>query len=211
MEEVGGLASPARATPGRSSDHGHETPNAHLDPSTHRMEVLRGAGVGHPFPARRFLGGRQGHGGDEGATRCRLRGQPRERASDRVALGCPRGGRATVAAPRRRARSRHARRPGRETARGRVPGGRRPLERGARPRGDRGHRCPRGDSAVTASLGVAVFPEDAPDAARLVRNADRALYRAKANGRNRVEMFTLDDGTEDESGLGTNAATPAAS
>ena len=53
-----------------------------------------------------------------------------------------------------------------------------------------------GDSAVTASFGVAVFPEDAPDAARLVRNADRALYRAKANGRNRVEMFTLDAGPE---------------
>jgi diguanylate cyclase (GGDEF)-like protein len=69
-----------------------------------------------------------------------------------------------------------------------------------------------GDSAVTASFGVAVFPEDAPDAARLVRNADRALYRAKANGRNRVEMFTLDPATEDEPGSGTIAsATPASS
>jgi diguanylate cyclase (GGDEF)-like protein len=68
------------------------------------------------------------------------------------------------------------------------------------------------DSAVTASFGVAVFPEDAPDAARLVRNADRALYRAKANGRNRVEMFTLDAATEDEPGPGTIAsATPASS
>ncbi len=66
------------------------------------------------------------------------------------------------------------------------------------------------DSAVTASFGVAVFPEDAPDAARLVRNADRAMYRAKANGRNRVEMFTLDDATEGASSPG-NAATPAAS
>jgi diguanylate cyclase (GGDEF)-like protein len=69
-----------------------------------------------------------------------------------------------------------------------------------------------GDSAVTASFGVAVFPEDAPDAARLVRNADRALYRAKANGRNRVEMFTLDAATKDEPGPGTIAsATPASS
>ncbi|HET7309438.1 MAG TPA: GGDEF domain-containing protein [Actinomycetota bacterium] len=69
-----------------------------------------------------------------------------------------------------------------------------------------------GDSAVTASFGVAVFPGDAPDAARLVRNADRALYRAKANGRNRVEMFTLDAATEDEPGPGTIAsATPASS
>ena len=69
-----------------------------------------------------------------------------------------------------------------------------------------------GDSAVTASFGVAVFPEDAPDAARLVRNADRALYRAKANGRNRVEIFSLDAATEDEPGPGTIAsATPASS
>jgi diguanylate cyclase (GGDEF)-like protein len=68
-----------------------------------------------------------------------------------------------------------------------------------------------GDSAVTASFGVAVFPEDAPDAARLVRNADRALYRAKANGRNRVEMFSL-AATEDEPSSGTIApATPGAS
>jgi nitrate reductase NapE component len=37
------------------------------------------------------------------------------------------------------------------------------------------------------------------------------LYRAKANSRNRVEMFTLDDATEGESSPGTNAATPAAS
>ena len=69
-----------------------------------------------------------------------------------------------------------------------------------------------GDSAVTASFGVAVFPEDAPDAARLVRNADRALYRAKANGRNRVEVFALDPATEGEPSSGTIAsATPGAS
>jgi len=55
-----------------------------------------------------------------------------------------------------------------------------------------------GDSSVSASFGIAVFPEDAPDAARLVRNADRALYRAKANGRNRVEVFTLEAAPEGE-------------
>jgi diguanylate cyclase (GGDEF)-like protein len=47
------------------------------------------------------------------------------------------------------------------------------------------------DRAVTASFGVAVFPDHAPDGARLIRNADRALYQAKAKGRNRVEVFSI--------------------
>jgi diguanylate cyclase (GGDEF)-like protein len=40
---------------------------------------------------------------------------------------------------------------------------------------------------VTASIGVAVMPEDGNDPATLQRMADRALYAAKAGGRNRVE------------------------
>jgi diguanylate cyclase (GGDEF)-like protein len=41
--------------------------------------------------------------------------------------------------------------------------------------------------AVTASFGVASFPEDALDGATLLRLADRALYAAKQSGRDRVE------------------------
>jgi len=42
---------------------------------------------------------------------------------------------------------------------------------------------------VTLSAGIATYSGDARDAAELVRNADRALYEAKADGRNRVRIF----------------------
>jgi diguanylate cyclase (GGDEF)-like protein len=43
---------------------------------------------------------------------------------------------------------------------------------------------PRG---ITASFGVAAFPDDADSVTELIRAADRALYQAKTAGRNRVE------------------------
>jgi diguanylate cyclase (GGDEF)-like protein len=47
---------------------------------------------------------------------------------------------------------------------------------------------------VTASLGIAAFPESkAVDGTDLVRRADRALYRAKRMGKNRVELYWSDD------------------
>ena len=42
------------------------------------------------------------------------------------------------------------------------------------------------DGGVTASLGIAVFPEDCDDVSRLLALADRAMYHAKDRGRNRV-------------------------
>ncbi|HYJ78944.1 MAG TPA: sensor domain-containing diguanylate cyclase, partial [Longimicrobiaceae bacterium] len=41
--------------------------------------------------------------------------------------------------------------------------------------------------ALTASFGVASYPDDARDSTDLIRAADRALYQAKASGRDRVE------------------------
>ena len=41
--------------------------------------------------------------------------------------------------------------------------------------------------SLTASFGVAAFPDDGSDISSMIRAADRALYLAKANGRNRVE------------------------
>lgn len=40
---------------------------------------------------------------------------------------------------------------------------------------------------ITASFGVATFPDDAQDEESLLRAADLAMYRAKAKGRDRVE------------------------
>jgi len=45
---------------------------------------------------------------------------------------------------------------------------------------------PEVDRQITASFGVASFPDDGLDSGTLVRAADRALYRAKAEGRDRV-------------------------
>lgn len=41
---------------------------------------------------------------------------------------------------------------------------------------------------LTVSIGVASFPETTDNIKSLIRQADRALYRAKENGRNRVEV-----------------------
>ena len=47
---------------------------------------------------------------------------------------------------------------------------------------------------MTASLGIAAYPESkAVDGEDLVRRADRALYRAKKTGKNRVELYWSDD------------------
>jgi len=48
------------------------------------------------------------------------------------------------------------------------------------------------EGKITVSLGIAEMPTHAKDAATLVREADRALYRAKEEGRNRVAMCAKD-------------------
>lgn len=49
---------------------------------------------------------------------------------------------------------------------------------------------------VTASVGIAVYPEDGADAQELVAHADLAMYRAKSLGKNRFQFYSA--GLQDE-------------
>ena len=42
---------------------------------------------------------------------------------------------------------------------------------------------------ITISIGLAVYPSDANDTENLLKVADKALYKAKREGRNRVCYF----------------------
>lgn len=49
---------------------------------------------------------------------------------------------------------------------------------------------------LSASIGVALFPDDGETADELMRSADQAMYAAKRAGRNRVSYFALDPGKQ---------------
>jgi diguanylate cyclase (GGDEF)-like protein/PAS domain S-box-containing protein len=44
------------------------------------------------------------------------------------------------------------------------------------------------EETTTVSFGIAIYPQHGKDIESLIRSADRALYQAKQNGRNRVEV-----------------------
>jgi GGDEF domain-containing protein len=68
-----------------------------------------------------------------------------------------------------------------------------PDRRNQRPRGQTGHairqlvRAPSSELSVTASIGVATSRRENSSPEQVIEAADKALYRAKAAGRNRIE------------------------
>jgi diguanylate cyclase (GGDEF)-like protein/PAS domain S-box-containing protein len=51
------------------------------------------------------------------------------------------------------------------------------------------HRVAQNEIAVTASIGLSIYPADGQDAETLIKNADTAMYQAKQTGRNTYQFF----------------------
>ena len=59
------------------------------------------------------------------------------------------------------------------------------------------HRIEKQDLHVTVSIGICVYPADGRDAETLLKNADAALFHAKAKGGNKQQVFEPDMAARD--------------
>ena len=59
---------------------------------------------------------------------------------------------------------------------------------------------------VTTSLGISIFPIDAADPENLLKTADAAMYRAKAQGRDLVERYAPEEGIAPREQLGLESS-----
>jgi diguanylate cyclase (GGDEF)-like protein/PAS domain S-box-containing protein len=66
------------------------------------------------------------------------------------------------------------------------------IERRLIPSINRPHQVDASELHVSCSVGIAIFPDDGTEIDGLMRNADAAMYQAKANGRNMAQFFTPD-------------------
>ncbi|MGE5506474.1 MAG: putative bifunctional diguanylate cyclase/phosphodiesterase [Actinomycetota bacterium] len=48
------------------------------------------------------------------------------------------------------------------------------------------------EAFVSASIGITIYPDDAPDASAMLKNADAAMYRAKEQGKAHYQFYTSD-------------------
>ncbi|MEJ2043145.1 MAG: EAL domain-containing protein [Reinekea sp.] len=57
---------------------------------------------------------------------------------------------------------------------------------------DSPYRMESSDLLISASMGIAIYPDDSEDANVLLRNADMAMYHSKALGKNQYSFFTAE-------------------